>query len=335
MNAVLPRNTPLAALTRDTYKRFLTNDVDYARQRVSEVYCDHRLSLKSGELNAFHYHMPFDGISFNYMRYGPKSEIEPGYLGDFYLIQLPIKGTATIQADGKIIESHIHKASVLDPSTYSKMTWSDGCEQLLVQISKNRVHSVLNGCLGRQISGDLVFSPYMETGNHQHASWWRHIISFINDYNQPYRFYRTDKMISNEVNNIVNGLLHSLQHNHSEALDTDKPLLPKYVRQAANYIQEHAADNLTIEDLVKMTGVSERSLFSGFKKCLHITPMQFLQKTRLTNTRQQLTNPDINALSSITEIAINNGFNQLGRFSAIYRSVYGELPSQTRSKFLK
>ena len=84
-----------------------------------------------------------------------------------------------------------------------------------------------------------------------------------------------------------------------------------------------------------MTGVSERSLFSGFKKCLHITPMQFLQKTRLTNTRQQLTNPDINALSSITEIAINNGFNQLGRFSAIYRSVYGELPSQTRSKFLK
>lgn len=319
------------SLKKDQFKRFRTSDVDYARSRVSEVYCDHRLSLKSGKLDAFHYHMPFDGISFNYMGYGPKSEIEPGFLGDFYLIQLPVKGTATIQVNGKTIESSPGKASVLNPSVYTKMSWSDGCEQLMLQISKDTIHSALGGCLGYPVSKNLTFSPYMETGNGQHASWWRHIISFINDFNQPHSFYRTDEMITNELNNIVKGLLYSLENNHSENLQLDnKSVLPKHVRQVTEYIKEHAGDNVSIEELVKMTGVSERSLFNGFKKCLHITPMQFLQKTRLANARQQLLNPDINSVFSVTEIAVNNGFNQLGRFSAIYRSTYGELPSETK-----
>ena len=322
------------ALTTNQYERFRTNDVDYARSRVSEVYCDHRLSLKKGQLDAFHYHMPFEGISFNYMGYGPQSQIEPGYLGDFYLIQLPVKGTATIQVNDQVIESNPGKASVINPSAYTKMTWSDGCEQLMLQISKDKVHSILSGCLGRPITSNLIFSPYMETNIGSHASWWRHILSFINDFNQPDSFYKTNDMIANELNNIVKGLIYSLNHNHIEDLQrgSGQTVLPKHVRCAADYIVEHASDSLTIDELVKMTGVSERSLFEGFKKCLHITPMQFLQKTRLTNARQQLLDPEINSKFSITEIATNNGFSQLGRFSAFYKSVYGELPSETKLK---
>ena len=321
-------------LTVGEYKRFRTNDLDYARSKVSEVYCDHSLSLKAGQLDAFHYHMPFDGISFNYMGYGPESQIEPGYLGDFYLIQLPVKGTAVIQADNEIIESTPRKASVINPSAYTKMTWSDGCEQLMLQVSKDKVHSILNRCLGRPISGNLVFSPYMETHVGSHASWWRHIISFINDFNQPDSFYKTHDMVANELNNIVKGLIYSLDHNHIGDLHSanGQKVLPKHVRSAADYIVEHASDHINIDELVKMTGVSERSLFEGFKKCLHLTPMQFLQKTRLANARQQLLSPETNSKLSITEIAINNGFNQLGRFSAIYKSVYGELPSETKLK---
>jgi AraC-like DNA-binding protein len=318
-------------LAKREYERFRTCDVDYARARVSEVYCDHRLDLERGKLDAFHYRMPFDGISFNYMGYGPKSTIEPGYLGEFYLLQLPVSGSATIHAQGEVIESHLGRASVLNPSSYTKMTWSDGCEQLMLQISKEKVHSALNVCLGRQTSGDLVFSPFMETGNRRHASWWRHITSFINEVSRPESFYHNDDMVVNELNNIIRGLLYSLEHNHSEELNAGrKTVLPKHVRQAADYIQEHAKNNLTIEQLVQITGVSERSLFEGFKRCLHLTPMQYLHKTRLANVRQELLSPLDHSDRSITEIAMSNGFTHLGRFSALYRGAYGELPSQTR-----
>ena len=164
-------NSYPVALADSQFKRFRTTDIDYARMKVSEVYCEHSLSLKCGQLDAFHYHMPFDGISFNYTGHGPQSDIEPDRLGDFYLIQLPIKGSATIRADSQTIESRPGKAGVINPSVYIKMIWSDGCEKLMLQISKHKVHNVLSSCLGRPSIQDLVFSPYMESRNRQHASW--------------------------------------------------------------------------------------------------------------------------------------------------------------------
>jgi len=326
-------NSYPVALADNQFKRFRTADIDYARMKVSEVYCEHRLSLKCGQLDAFHYHMPFDGISFNYMGYGPQSDIEPGLLGDFYLIQLPIKGSARIRADNQTIESRPGKASVINPSVYTKMTWSDGCEQLMLQLSKHKVDAVLSSCLGRPANQDLVFSPYMETRNRQHASWWKHVMMFINDYNQPYGFYKTPEMIDNELTNIVRGLLYTLEHNYSARIKLDnRAVLPKSLRRAVEYIKQHASDNLSIDELVRITEVSERSLFNSFKQCLDMTPMQFVQKHRLANARLQLLDPAQSLHLSVTEIAFNNGFSQLGRFSAHYKSVYGELPSATKAK---
>ena len=60
--------------------------------------------------------------------------------------------------------------------------------------------------------------------------------------------------------------------------------------------------------------------------------MQFVQKHRLANARLQLLDPSQSQHLNVTEIALNNGFSQLGRFSALYKSVYGELPSATKTK---
>jgi AraC-like DNA-binding protein len=329
-------NSHPLALADSQFKRFRTADIDYARKKVSEVYCDHRLSLKCGQLDAFHYHMPFEDISFNYMGYGPQSDIEPGHLGDFYLIQLPIKGSATIIADNQTIESRPGKASVINSSVYTKMTWSDGCEQLMLQISKNKVNTVLSSLLGRPASHDLVFSPFMENRNRQHASWWKHIIAFINDYNQPFGFYKSAEMIDHELTNIVRGLLYTLDHNYSERIKLDnRTVLPKSLRCAVEYIKQHASENLTIDELVRITDVSERSLFNSFKQCLDITPMQYVQKRRLANARLQLLDRSLSFNLSVTQIAFDNGFSQLGRFSALYKSVYGELPSVTKANTMR
>ena len=328
-------NSYPVALADNQFKRFRTADIEYARMKVSEVYCEHRLSLKCGQLDAFHYHMPFDGISFNYMGYGPQSNIEPGLLRDFYLIQLPITGSASMHADKQTIESKPGKATVINPSVYTKMTWGAGCEQLMLQLSKRRVHGVLNNCLGRPATQDLVFSPYMENRNRQHASWWQHVMRFINDCNQPYGFYKTPEMIDNALSNIIRGLLYTLENNYSARLKLDnRPVLPKSLRRAIEYIKQHASENLTVDELVRITEVSERSLFNSFKQCLDMTPMQFVQKHRLANARLQLLDPAQSLHLSVTEIAFNNGFSQLGRFSAHYKSVYGELPSTTKARFM-
>ena len=48
--------------------------------------------------------------------------------------------------------------------------------------------------------------------------------------------------------------------------------------------------------------------------------------TRLMRARQQLLNAGPER--TITDVALSSGFSQLGRFSAEYRSSFGELPSE-------
>ncbi|QIB65122.1 AraC family transcriptional regulator [Kineobactrum salinum] len=296
------------------------------------MYCKHRLSSRTGQLDACHYHMPFNGISFNYMQYGTESRIEPesGYLRDFYLIQLPLKGWAHIESGGQVVESDPARASVINPSVFTKMLWSQDCRQFLVQITKERLERITASCLGMPIQGALVFDSVMDNGNAQHASWWRHLFSFICEYSQECSFYRNSEILETELDNIIKALLYSLNHNYTAPLlnDTQK-VRPRHVRLAMDYIHDHISEKLSMDTLVELTGVSERRLYEGFRRFQNISPMRYVQQTRLKAVRRALqTCSD----SSVTQIATEYGFTQLGRFAALYRQVYGELPSETGAR---
>lgn len=319
-----------AAIQTTQHQLFRSKDLDEARVRVGEVYCDHYLGLNKGSFEAFHYHIPFDGISFNYMGYGAECLIEPGCLGDFYLLQLPIKGNAEIICDGEKIESYPGKASILNPHSYTKMVWSEGCEQLLVQIDKDRINKSFVNSFGRALEKDIEFNPEIGSGDEKHAAWWRHVVSFIKEFNQKHSFYKTSCILNNELDNIVTSLLYSLDHNMLDTLTNDShTVLPKHIHAATEYIRCNYSENIGIHDLVEITGVSERCIFEGFRKSLDITPMQFLMQTRLTHVREELLESATPINTNITKIAMDNGFTQLGRFSSYYKSMYGELPSET------
>ncbi len=54
--------------------------------------------------------------------------------------------------------------------------------------------------------------------------------------------------------------------------------------------------------------------------------MELLRNLRLDAARQRLLSE---RSSSVTDVALEFGFGHLGRFSAYYRSRFGELPRQT------
>ncbi len=316
---------------KSRYRLFQTRDLDEARHKVSEVYCDHRLSSETGSLDAFHYHIPFAGISLNYMQYGVTSDIEPGCLEDFYLIQLPLKGHALVNVDGEVIESTVDKASVINPCAYTRMTWSDDCKQFLVQISKEKVEQVAAACIGGPSGVSLLFDSAMQRGNPHHAAWWRHLFSFVGEYSQQCSIYHNADILNNALNNIIRGLLYALNNNHTPLLARDqRSAIPRHVRLAVDYINSHSAEQLSMDTLVQLTGVSERCLYEGFKKFKHISPMRFLLHARLKAVRQALLASP--GGTSVTRIASDHGFTQLGRFSATYKRVYGELPSATLAR---
>lgn len=106
-------------------------------------------------------------------------------------------------------------------------------------------------------------------------------------------------------------------------------IIPYYVHRAEEFIRANHVDDLSIATIAGAAGVSIRTLQAGFKNARDSTPMTFLRDVRLERVRRDLLIAG-NKGWSVTQIATDHGFTQLGQFSKDYRSVFGELPSQTR-----
>lgn len=106
--------------------------------------------------------------------------------------------------------------------------------------------------------------------------------------------------------------------------------LPASVAQALDWLSTRLDEPIHLDTLAAVAGVRPRTLQAHFRTYLGTTPLGWVRRTRLARARQQL----LAGLdeTNITDIAIANGFGQLGRFAARYRSQFGELPSQTLAR---
>ena len=89
-------------------------------------------------------------------------------------------------------------------------------------------------------------------------------------------------------------------------------------------------DAITVSDVYKYSSVSWRTLDRAFKERFGVTPKQYIVATRMVGVRRALISAPPG--TKITGIANDWGFWHLGRFSSDYRSMFGELPSQTLRK---
>jgi transcriptional regulator GlxA family with amidase domain len=99
------------------------------------------------------------------------------------------------------------------------------------------------------------------------------------------------------------------------------------VDRACEFLRAHAGEGVRIGEVSRAAGISERTLRNAFRREHGISPKQYDLRERLQGVRQALTDgpPSI----TVTRIASQYGFFELGRFAGIYKSAFGESPSQT------
>lgn len=100
------------------------------------------------------------------------------------------------------------------------------------------------------------------------------------------------------------------------------------MRRLEEVLEENADHTLYLAELCAVAGISDRTLRSICQEHLGMSPMRYLQLRRMHLARRALRTADA-ATTSVTEIATNYGFWELGRFSVAYRSLFGESPSAT------
>jgi AraC family ethanolamine operon transcriptional activator len=100
------------------------------------------------------------------------------------------------------------------------------------------------------------------------------------------------------------------------------------VERAESYLRAHPDSAVPISQLCRIAGVSERGLRNAFHSVRGMSPKQYLLAERLHGVRRALCDSGRHP-TTVTDVATNYGFFELGRFAASYREAFGEAPSDT------
>jgi AraC-like DNA-binding protein len=97
------------------------------------------------------------------------------------------------------------------------------------------------------------------------------------------------------------------------------------VHRARDYLVENYADDIGLEELAAVAGLSRAHLIRSFRKEFHITPHSFLTDIRIRAARKRLRQGGQPA-----EIALECGFADQAHFTRHFKSRTGVTPGQFR-----
>jgi AraC-like DNA-binding protein len=110
----------------------------------------------------------------------------------------------------------------------------------------------------------------------------------------------------------------------------EESLAAKRHRDVLTRLEEllKAGSSRSLPAICAELGISERLLRECCGLCLGLSPTEYRRRRAMQQVNRELRNGNAET-STVAEIATRQGFKNLGRFAGIYRTVYGELPSET------
>jgi len=237
-------------------------------------------------------------------------------------------GEQELSKNGQRLSSNRDQGVIIAPNEHQVLAISGDCRKLQVVITRAAMSESLEGLLQRPIEAPLQFEPVMDAVEGASASWWRMARYFIAELECRSELYEQAAFTRDLESSLIKGLILAQPNNYSEELrDVLGVKLPHYLIRARQYIHDNAREALHLEDLETAAGVSRFKLFDAFRKYFALSPMAYLKKHRLSAVRQEIL--EHGSIRTISEIAFGWGFTHLGRFSAEYRKLFDESPSQT------
>jgi AraC-like DNA-binding protein len=328
MSARAPAAERLAAFARVT-----TDDVDEAAEEIGRIFCPHDLEpaeVRAAGFSARHNCADFDGFSINYVAYGGSVGIDPGCLDRFFLVQVPLAGSARIRAGvGELDVAPNRAASLLSPTIPTRMMWRD-CAQAILLLDRRMVEQRAAALSGRA-TGTVEFDPVIDleapSGRTLQAG-LAGLMTLAERLGPSGRLSPVAMADWREL--LLDHLLNRQRHGLSDAIETfsgQAERLPRALRAARDHLADNAGEPLDLEALACAAGIGIRALQLGFRRHFGVSISQMLLGLRLAGLHARLAQaaPD----TSITDIAFDLGFTHLGRMAGAYREKFGETPSAT------
>lgn len=308
------------------------HDLNDTCKGVGQILKPHRLTIlkQKADFSANMHCVKTQGnLSICRLEYSEEVQIEPDFLEQFYLIQIPTQGYAEIEFANQKFISYAQVASIISPEQALKMRWHAASPQLILKIAKPDLQQHCRQHIPDYNLQAPHFDPKLDFSTASGGYFLQLFRSLVDALSSEHHPLHHPLALKQFESNLFNALIYGQPNTALTQIEKIKThaLAPFFIKRTEAYIRENLHEPLNVEKMAEHADVSVRTLFNGFKSFLNTTPMTYLKNLRFEQAHLELQQ---NENLSITDVAFKWGFTHLGRFSQEYKQRYGELPSSTR-----
>ena len=293
-----------------------------------------RLELPGSARNRAEFDVRYNGVYLpsmwlGYIRYGATvtARIDPER--GAYWLHIPMHGRMEVAAGWSALDIDPKRAALTSPFDAHAVTTHPGTARLCLSIKGDFLARHLAALLDDEPQAPLRLAPSIELEAGFGRGFAGLLYAVAEDFSRSGML--SNPLVANDFEQLVmTSLLLSIPHNYSEALRRRHGrIAPRDVRRAIDFVHGNAESSITLDDLVRASGVAGRTLLKHFRDAHGVSPMRYLRNHRLRLAREELLE---GKAGSVSEVAARWGFAHFGRFAIEYRRRFGESPSATRAR---
>ncbi len=319
-----PPRFPTDWLPLASARLYRAQSIEDARRHVGSFFRSHQLTFaEPGQLgDFFHGYATVGGASLHSLRYGASVEVVVPPIHDFYLLQWTLAGSCRYESEGGAFVAGPDTMVLVRPGAGYRKHWSRECLQLMVRMDRATLE---RAAFGRDAGAQALtarWGPVERTPGS--ASLYALLEALARDAEAGAGL--ADGRAAEAAIDLLAKLLIAPFFPEAPAGPFKAPAAP--VARAQEYIRINARAPIGVAEIAAASGISTRSLQSLFAREVGMPPLAYLREVRLSLARRLLDDAAPDTVS-VTDVALECGFEHLSKFASAYRSRFGELPSQT------
>lgn len=311
-------------LKKERYLVFKGHSKSELQEITSPVFGPHRMEIAEGEsLNANIHKIELGGLDIIHLQFGASVTLRPKALANHLLFQVVLAGTAIFEREERQEVATEGFAALLEEPEHWSIACSSDVEQLIIPLKR---------CMFAYASEKITGSSSPEKFG------LRSVFSLEGDALQPLLGYLIQQVEKDDI--LLEAmsvpleitLVHELVANHSiiaKQASISQAAVPACLYRAERYMACNLEKDISLSHLASLTETHPRTLSHNFQRFRSKSPIMALRDMRLEKVRELLL---IGIAMSVTDVAMKYRFNHPGRFAALYRKRFGELPSQTLNR---
>ena len=304
---------------------FTSRSAQETQRLMRQVLVEHELDWPRGGVDTAFYRGKVASCELYALRYGGQVEIRPQPFEDFVLVQMPLRGSATLESDGMGFSVSPGEVAILSPREQARVVWEEGCEQLILKLPR-----VLLDESQRALADDLPsgfkLAPVSRLQRPLAVRWFRLVSEFLEHLPEGQASTTPSRWLQHLEQSLPLFLLSHCGVAQQASPSLRQPTLQLHKIDAC--MREHLAQGISLAELAVAVGMSIRSLNTLCQREYGQSPMDRLRGLRLQAAREYLL---ARPHASVTEVALEFGFGHVGGLPIIIGSVLESCPSKRRS----